>query len=268
MVQEHAAGLVGGQREPGPVSRFVCRLGLVLVAGDRGAIELEAERRQAEVVGRGDGERDRGDRRDVAADPDGPQRDPRLAVPQQADRQERGRESSPVLRRASARSPASWPRGGSTGAANAAVVDSARAPACCRTGSSRCVSPVGSVPTRVSSTSVSGRKTQVLARVVDVAEPAVGGPGLLDAQLGLGQRRPVDPLDRERIRASRRRRSARRSTSPTPAETRSGTCAGPGLDHRPSRTLPSAVRSRIEHRPREFAVERACDQSTAARPGR
>ncbi len=90
-----------------------------------------------------------------------------------------------------------------------------------------------------------GQKEQVLARIVDAAEAAVGGTRLLDAQLGLGEGRPVDALDRERpqpvvaadqVEGRRRRRRRELVTRTAPARSR------PSLRRA---TVPSAVRSRI-----------------------
>ena len=54
------------------------------------------------------------------------------------------------------------------------------------------------MPTSVSSTSVSGRKSRCWSGVAIVA-PALGGrPGLLDPEARLGQRRPVHALHRDR----------------------------------------------------------------------
>ncbi len=67
-------------------------LGLLLILriGVDCPFDLQAERRQSEVIGSGEGERERCDRRDVGTDADGTQSDARLPVLQQADREERG----------------------------------------------------------------------------------------------------------------------------------------------------------------------------------
>ncbi len=60
------------------------------------------------------------------------------------------------------------------------------------------MSASGSVPTSVNSTSVSGRKSRCWRASSTLRRPLVGGPGLPDADLRLGQRRPVDAFDGER----------------------------------------------------------------------
>ena len=79
------------------------------------AVDLQAEGGQPEIIGRADGQRDRGDRRDPAADADGAQGEPRLAVAEQAEREERRPGGQARVRRKSAGSPAWSLRGASTG---------------------------------------------------------------------------------------------------------------------------------------------------------
>ena len=117
-------------------------------------------------------ERDRGDRRDVAADARRAERHARLAVLEQADRQERrlGVEPGPVRgeqdlqRRRLAERPAGGERPG---------VDAVQRRGPHRDGPSGGSRAIGSVPTRVSSTSVSGRKSRCWRGVLDGAELAL-----------------------------------------------------------------------------------------------
>ena len=156
VVQQGAAG-VGRERDLHRLALRL-RLGLVLVADDRAPVELEPERGQAEVVGRGDGERDRGHRRDVGPTPTARSVTRGSRSRSRPTDRNAGRESSPVCLETSETS---------------SVVASRRVQLVAKVLSSmrfnggvlpdwifRRASDSGSVPTRVISTSVSGRKTR------------------------------------------------------------------------------------------------------------
>ncbi len=164
---ENRARRVQRKRQRDRLVRCGLRLDLVLLFDGHRAVDLQAEGRQAEIIGRGDGERDRGDRRDVTADADGPQGDPRLAVAQASrakgtragrsgpSRPKSSRISSVVASRSVQLASRTSGRPGASGRA------------ACPDGPSTGLSASFSLPTSVSSTSVSGRKSRCWQRVVD-----------------------------------------------------------------------------------------------------
>ena len=176
MIQNRARGLSGKRkRDRGPLG---LRLDLVFLFDGQRAVDLQAEGRQPEIVGRADRERNRGDRRDAAADADGAQGDPRLAVAQEAERQERrAARTRPVSadveqdleRRRLAERPLGRER----------PVVHALEPGGLPGWTFNWMSASFSLPTSVNSTSVSGRKSRCWSGVVDVRQPSPAVPGSL-----------------------------------------------------------------------------------------